>query len=101
MDGAPVVLSTADSGGLLMEDYDIEKANKTKKHKISPNMMESNIDAQVAKSIKDNFKGFGPAEIDGTAISGITLRDQIRMDKLANSVVPGSITMGRKSDFKR
>ena len=79
-----------------MEDFDIDKAKNTKKRKMTPNMMESNVEAQVAKSIKDNFKGFGPAEVDGTAISGITLRDQIRMDKQANAVVPGSITMGRK-----
>ena len=50
-----------------MEDFDIEKAKNTKKRKKTPNMMDSNVDAQVAKSIKDNFKGFGPAEVDGTA----------------------------------
>jgi hypothetical protein len=80
-----------------MEDFDVEKAAKaTKKRKLAPNHIESNVEAQVAKSIKDNFRGFGPAEVDGTAIDGVTLRDQIRMDKATNAVTPGSITMGRK-----
>ena len=76
-----------------MQSFDADKATKKRKvlHKA-----ESNVEAQVAKSIKDNFKGFGPAEVDGTAIAGITLRDQIRMDKIANVTKPGSVIMGRK-----
>ena len=55
----------------------------------------NNVEAMVAKSIKDNFKGFGPTEIDGTTIGGLTLREQIRKDKVQQMQVPGSVITGR------
>lgn len=56
---------------------------------------EYNVDAMVHKSIKDNFKGFGPAEIDCTTISGLTLREKLRQDKLKQLQTPGSVITGR------
>jgi hypothetical protein len=94
MDGKGSQASGADAaaGGLLRGSFE----NEGPKRRRVSGKQEGNVEAMVAKSIKDNFKGFGPAEIDGTTIGNMTLRERIRQDKVLNNESPGSIIMGRR-----
>jgi hypothetical protein len=83
----------AAAGGLLRDSF--ENNLGPKRRRVS-RTTEGNVEAMVAKSIKDNFKGFGDTEIDGTTIGNMTLRERIRADKVLNMESPGAVIMGRR-----
>ena len=70
--------SAGDEGGLLLNSY---KDDSAKRRKLM-SKTEETVEAQVAKSIRDNFKQFGAAEIDGASINNYTLRERSRTEKL-------------------
>ena len=55
------------------------------------------IDAQVAKAIHDNLKGWGAMELDGSRDDdGLTCMQRIKARKELNTQNPGKYTLGKK-----
>jgi hypothetical protein len=55
-----------------------------------------NTEQQVAKAIKDNCADLTPAEVDGTKVQGLTLRETLYRDKRAAKAGETKETFGKK-----
>ena len=67
-------MMAAASGVACLLYGSFKSSDAARKRRKVPAKCEDNLEAMVSKSIRDNFKQFGPTEIDGTAIGNVTLR---------------------------
>lgn len=74
---------------LELTDLDVPAS---KRQKVVP---KNNIDTIVNKAIKDSLKGMTSDELDNIRVDGLTCRETIKRDKLAQQSSPGSLAMGK------
>ena len=80
------------AGKKLAEEWQLLSGSKAK---VSRPKKTNSVDAQVRKSLADNFKNMSAAEIDGTVREGLTLRQRLMRDKQQQQEQPGSVAFGK------
>ena len=76
---------------VLVPLLDVKSVVPVPKEKKSPQ-----VQAAVAKALRDNFKDFSPHQIDIALHEGLTLREQIGRRKLQALASPGRYPIGRR-----
>ena len=80
------------AGKKLAEEWQLASGSKVK---VSRPKRTHSAEAQVRKSLADNFKYMSAAEIDGTVRQGMTLRQRLMRDKQQPLDSPGSVAFGK------
>ena len=80
------------AGKKLAEEWQLASGSKVK---VSRPKRTHSAEAQVRKSLADNFKYMSAAEIDGTVRQGMTLRQRLMRDKQQQLDSPGSVAFGK------